>query len=354
MVGVVFVGDLRYCPYLKKYEKLIEECGLQYEVLFWNRSDIVYDSEKYISYNRHSELKKNKLLKVKDFYHFRKWLLEKLREKKYNKLIILSTLSGMLIAEKLICSYPHKYILDIRDYSYERILPFFVEEKRIIERSAFTTISSRGFCAFLPPDYPYVLSHNISECTEVPELRFKKKNEKVLNVVWLGTIRYIGQQAELMKKLSHDGRFRILYYGDGPELDMFKDFADRNCLKNVFFYGAYNNEDKAKLLEEADIINNCYAVNMETKYAVSNKFYDGIFYHIPQLVEPKTFKAKMASKYGIGVALDPLEDSFSEKLYRYYSQIDEDKFNNFCDNLKKKFLKEELHNTKMIKNFLNG
>lgn len=351
MIGIIFVGDLKYCPYLKKYEDILKKDSMEYEVLFWNRSNTRYDCKRYIPYNRYSVLKKSKIRKLKDFMFFRRWLIRMLDKRRYEKLIILSTLSGMLIAEKLIREYSGKYLFDIRDYSYERILPFFLEEKRVIEAAALTVISSKGFCSFLPKNKDYVLLHNVSGYDEEVNRKFRSANGKMINVVWLGVVRYFQQQSELIRKLSQDGRFRLLFYGDGTELLKFKSYVRQNSLKNVYFYGSYDNADKAALLKKADIINNCYTVNMETKYAVSNKFYDGIFYHIPQIVEPGTFKAKLAEKYGVGIALDPKEPLFSERLYEYYCGIEEDRFNDSCNKLKKQFLWEEKQSMTVIRGF---
>lgn len=353
MIGILHIGDLKYCPYLKKYEEILMENGVDYEVLFWNRSNIEYDNEKYISYDKYSRLKKSKLLKIGDFWGFRKWVIRKLEEKKYDKLIILSTLSGMIIVEKLLSVYSEKYIFDIRDYCYEKFLPFYIIEKNIIFHSAFTTISSEGFCEFLPQNYSYVLSHNVAECNKESSRKFKVKETGKINVVWLGMVRYFDQQKELINKLSQDGRFSLLFYGEGIELEEFKKYVQEKKLKNVYFYGAYNNSDKALLLEKADIINNCYAINIETKYAVSNKFYDGIFYHIPQLVEPETFKAELVKKYNIGIALNPKEETFADKLYEYYIGIDEDRFNNSCMELKQVLLEEEEYSRKRMQLFLD-
>lgn len=351
MIGIIFIGDLKYCPYLKIYEEILEKESIGYEVLFWNRSNARYDCDKYISYNRNSALNKSKLSKLRDFMFFRKWLINMLDTKHYEKLIVLSTLSGMLISEKLIHEYRGRYLFDIRDYSYEKILPFFIEEKRVIEASALTVISSKGFYSFLPKSRDYILLHNISEFTE--NKNFKPENREMINVVWLGVVMYFEQQKDLLDSLSKDGRFSLLFYGDGPELEIFKEYVQENNLQNVYFYGSYDNKDKAALLEKADIINNCYVVNIKTKYAISNKFYDGVFYRIPQLVESGTYKAKLVEECGVGIALNPKDTLFSERLYEYYSSIEEEKFNDVCNKLCERFLNENQQSIIKIRSFLN-
>lgn len=353
MVGIIHNGDLKFCPYAKKYEKILDECNIQYEILFWNRSGIEYNNDKYVFYNKDSGLGKNKISKAKDFWCFRRWLIKMVNDRKYDKLIVLSTLTGILVQRQLRQVYAQKYIFDIRDYSYERNYLFYLLEKRVIEHAAFTTISSKGFLSFLPANETYVLTHNISECDYNCETNFQIKRSGRINIVWLGMVRYYEQQSLIIKKLSEDGRFSLIFYGTGIQLEKFKNYVKENRLKNVYFYGEYNNEEKSLLLKNADMINNCYSVDIETKYALSNKVYDGIFYHIPQLVEPATFKSELIEKHYLGIALDPQRESFADQLYEYYTTLDEEKFNRSCEEEKRMVLAEEEICIERIQKFVN-
>lgn len=358
MVGIIFIGDLKYCPYLSKYTQVLDEENQKYEVLFWNREGklTAYPSN-YISLNMSSKLNRHALFKVFDFLKFRKWLKKQVTLRNYDKLIVLTTLSGILIAKTLIDKYSGKFIFDIRDYSYENNKLFFIIEEKLIQNSFFTCISSEGFKKFLPKGYPYIIVHNFNK----KELEFKKsfnKKEKgaTLNIVWNGTVRYFKHQIKIIDKLKNDDRFNLVYHGSGPELDMFVNYCKKNNISNVKFTGEYKNTDKNKLLSDADILNNSYktAKIMEVKYAISNKFYDGLIYRIPQLVEINTYKHQKVEEKGVGIGLDVESKDFADKLYEYYFNIDEKTFNESCEKEIEVILREDKMFLEKVKEFIHN
>lgn len=335
MIGIIFIGDLKYCPYLSRYTEMLEKSNKRYEVLYWNReASIIKYPKNYISYEKNSKLNKNIYMKLIDFIGYKLWLNRRLKAKHYDKLIVLSTLSGIISFEFLFNRYKNKYIFDIRDYSYEHNRIFYFIEKKIIEKSYFTCISSEGFKRFLPQNDAYICVHNFNAKNIHSTANFSKKNKgEKLNLVWMGAVRYFNHQKKIIDKLKNDPRFSLIYHGSGADLDEYIKYCNANYVKNVFFTGAYNNEQKSNLIAKADIINNSYMTPkiMEVKYAISNKYYDGIFYKIPQLVECDTYKAIKIQANGLGIAVDPDDDDFADKLYDYYFSIDEKTFNESCD-----------------------
>lgn len=342
MIALVFCGDIKYCPYISRYIERLENAGIEYKVYFWNRSNFSLNlSDKYVYYNQVSDLKKSKVQKLLDFVKFRKWLIRQLESNQHDKIIALSTLSGVLLG-KYLYKKKGRYIFDIRDYSYEHIAPFYSIEKKVIENSAFTAISSTGFRDFLP-EYEYVIAHNFNRNDIIPDAKFVKTKGQI-NFVWNGLIRYFDFQTKYLDALKNDSRFNIIYHGDGPELDRYKEYCTSNGFTNVQFTGAYINSEKGKLLSEANILNNCYGyllgAGSKLKYAVSNRFYDGIIYHIPQLVETEGFKSEWVDKAGLGVSYSP-DANFANKLYDYYQSIDAEVFDKICEKELNKIVEED-------------
>lgn len=353
MIGIIFIGDLIYCPYMEKYEKILTEKKAEYEILYWERAGIKEKRDpRYIAFEKSSQLNKSKILKLKDFLEFRRWLKNEILKRNYDKLILLSSLSGILIFDLLRKKYKGRYLFDIRDYSYEKIKIYYYMEKRIIQNSMLTTVSSKGFMEFLPPSEKYIFTHNMSleDCRQ--KKKFIKTSHEKLNFVWMGAVRYFDHQSKIIEKLDKDGRFNIIFHGSGSELELFENFAKEKGLRNVIFTGRYQHADKEKLLEEADILNNSYTIKFGTKFAISNKFYDGIIYHIPQLVECDCYKAKLLKNYPVGVVLDVCDEGFAEKLYQYYRNIEEDEFNKACDALSEQIVVEEKQCIKAIQDFI--
>ena len=168
-------------------------------------------------------------------------------------------------------------------------------------------------------------------------------------------MRYFEFQRYYLDALKNDSRFNIVFHGDGPELKLYKEYCAENGFVNVTFTGSYNNEDKAALLKEAHILNNCYGYTQNAgnklKYAVSNRFYDGMIYHIPQLVEPEGFKPEWANASGIGVSFPP-DKNFANKLYDYYINIESESFDKACNRELDRVIEDDDRYIEMIDKFI--
>lgn len=342
MVALIFCGDLKYCPYIKRYIEILDMNKNSYKIYFWNRSGDYIDLDStYEYYNQSSKLNKAKIGKLIDFVEYRRWLIKKLNKDRPDKFIILSTLTGIILSD-YIMKNRNQYIFDIRDYSYEYLGVYRDIESRIIENSFLTVISSKGFKSFLPKKN-YIIAHNFNRNDIKGVYKFKKTDERI-TFVWNGLIRYFDYQKQYLDVLKNDERFLIKYHGDGPELDMYKQYAKMQKMKNIFFTGIYKNDEKEEMLKGADILNNCYGYRKNAgnklKFAVSNRFYDGIIYHIPQLVEGEGFKTQWAKKSGIGISIQPNCD-FADNLYNYYMHLDETKFDDNCDKILHMVLEED-------------
>lgn len=342
MIGLFFCGDLKYCPYINRYIERLEIQSKKYNIYFWNRSgEKLSLSENYIYYNKSSELNKSKMEKIFDFINYQKWCVSRINSDNLSKVIILSTLDGVLLGN-ILRKKRIPYVFDIRDYSFEHIPFFKFIEKSVIKHSVFTAISSKGFYNFLPK-YDYTIAHNFNRHEKRKQHIFKKRG-KPIKIVWNGVMRFFHFQKKYIDALKNDSRFLMIYHGDGPEFELYKSYCKKEKIKNVIFTGVYDNKDKEKLLSEADILNNCYGYlkneGSKLKYAISNKFYDGIIYHIPQLVEPKGYKTDLVvtEKLGINYKADK---NFANQLYHYYNKINEKEFDKRCDKILETIILED-------------
>ncbi len=351
-VAIVFIGDLMYCPYLKYYTEILDTNKIKYDVYYWNRSGEKQFLEKnYYAYEKKSMLKKNMLFKAVDFIGYRNWLKRKIKRGNYKKTILLSTLSAMILFPYVL-KIKGKYIFDIRDYSYELFKLYYLVEKRIINNAGINIVSSSGFKAFLPKA-EYMIAHNFSVTLEEKNLRHEllKPNKKI-TLVWMGALRYFEHQTKIIEALADDDRFELIYHGEGPSSVEFREYNRLHPHSNVRFTGRYDNDQKRTLLSKASILNNSYSEHYETKYALSNKFYDGAFYHIPQLVECGSYKQDLVDKYNIGIALDVNDPEFANKLYEYYFTINKVEFDNNCNELIELVNKEQTETRSRIIEFL--
>ncbi len=330
MISLVFFGDLKYCPYLYRYTERLDKNKMKYEVLFWNRGGFKLTlPENYYWYDSVSSESLSRTRKIFDFIGFRKWVMKKLKDSNPEGIILLSTLSGMFLADEL-RKYKNRYIFDIRDHSYEHIGFYRLIEKRLINDSYFTAISSKGFRAFLP-EHDYIIAHNLNR-HEVKKNVHLKKEGLPIRLVWNGTIRFFDFQKKYIDSLKNDSRFLMVYHGTGTEIEQYKKYCNDNKITNVIFTGVYDNSEKSQLIKGAGILNNCYGGKGgdSLRWAVSNRYYDGLIYHIPQLVEPEGYKSQITQEAGVGVAL-AADQLFADKLYSYYMNIDEYGFDTACE-----------------------
>lgn len=340
MITLIFCGDLRYCPYISRYIERLDMHAVSYQVLFWNRAGLnLHLPNNYFYYNKPSSEKNDKFKKFVDFIGFRHWLIKHLKKNESDGYIFLSTLTGIMLhlcMDKLI----KPYIFDIRDYSYENIKLFCLIEKELINNSFFTAISSKGFKAFLP-NYNYIIAHNFNRKEFIGGTSFRKQTEP-LKLVWNGTVRFFEFQKHYIDALKNDKRFLLVYHGTGTDIEKYKKYCKENNVNNVVFTGAYENSQKPELLKDAAILNNCYGGSHgdELKHAVSNRFYDGLLYKIPQLVEKNCYKADLIKKWHVGISLES-DSHFADNLYDYYQSINSDEFNQCCDNALKEISIED-------------
>ena len=65
MITLIFHGDIKYCPYAKRYIERLKKRHIEYCVLFWNRSGDVLDlGKEYICFEKKSDIAKNVFFKV--------------------------------------------------------------------------------------------------------------------------------------------------------------------------------------------------------------------------------------------------------------------------------------------------
>lgn len=353
MISIIFCGDIRYCPYLSRYTDRLKAAEAEYEVLFWNRAALKLDvDENYKYYDSPSAEDLGKAKKLIDFWGFRKWIKKQLSTSKPDGIIFLSTLSGVLLWD-VAKRYRKKYIFDIRDYSYENIGIFKKAETRIITDSFFTAISSKGFRAFLP-EYDYVIAHNFNRNDMTEPFAFARREEPY-QIVWNGTVRFFDYQKKYLDVFKNDPRFIMVYHGAGTDLNKYKEYCRVNGITNVWFTGAYDNRDKTKLVQDAAFLNNCYGGRDgdELRYAISNRFYDGLVYHIPQIVEDGGYKAGETKRLKVGLGVEPTED-LPDRLYKYYKALDAQVFDNACEVALKEIITEDDNYIQRIDEFVSS
>ena len=132
-VAIITFSNIRVTPYLKYYLNILKDKNCEIDVIVWNRKHEkeCLDGVKLITYDRELDDKQNKVVKFIYMGSYANFVKKTLSMNKYDYVISLTTVLGIFLADYLIRNYNKKYIIDIRDYSYEHI-PFYYKRLRIV------------------------------------------------------------------------------------------------------------------------------------------------------------------------------------------------------------------------------
>ncbi len=329
---------LRYMPYMSFYINGLKDEGHSLHILSWNRDGLEDERAPnkvvHHSFQRILEDEIPKIKKIAAFISYRKYLIGLLKEEKFDFLISLHTLPGVLIFKRLENQYKNRFILDYRDITYENIKLYEKIIKKLSNAAALTFVSSDMFRKYLPDTPKTLTSHNINPeaLQHKAGIRHKRSENGKIRICFWGFIRHEQINLRIIKSLGFDERFELHYYGRQQETARrLKVFCSENSVKNVFFHGQYSREDILKIAENTDIIHNMYDGGSTEEFALGNKYYEGLLFNLPQICSEGSYMGSLVEKYGVGAALNPYEEGFANKLWEYYNNIDREVFTKACE-----------------------
>lgn len=360
---ILIIGftKIKYMPYINFYLDNLDKSKNDIDILYWNRDLKSEDLSSYKNYNlyefkHHQEDDVSKVLKVKSFFSYKNFAKKVIKNKKYDLLIVLHTLPAVLIYNILKKEYKNKYILDYRDSTYEKNKFFKKIIGNIVKNSKYTFVSSDGFRKYLPKEYTHktFTSHNLlidSLSHRDDKQIYNIESEKIRISFW-GFIRHVEINKQIIEKISNDLRFELHYYGrEQKEALSLKEFAKKLKSTNVFFHGEYTPEQRYEFIKSTDIIHNIY-FDQNMMLAMSNKYYDGIIFKIPQLCLKGSFMAEKVESSKIGLVVDINDKDFTNKIFSFYKNIEYMKFYEHCDNELYKIMEEYNNGIKKIKKLI--
>ncbi|HHV12440.1 MAG TPA: glycosyltransferase family 4 protein [Clostridiales bacterium] len=352
MVGIIFLGEILLSPFAKKYMDVLDENNIEYEIIQWDRSGKLKDSKENVhTFCCFRERYTNPAKKIISLLQFRRFALELIEVKKYDKLVVLTTMTGVLLYRLLTKKYKDKYIFDYRDASYERNKLFKNMVKKIARNANFVCISSKGFLEILDNDADYSITHNfkLSDLPLKNTSYTKKVNEKI-NISYIGVLREIDYLKKLIQVFGNNQKFNFYIHGTGDNEAEFQDYCSK--YSNVFYTGRYNEEEKIKYINNADILCYNYPCSFINNNALANKFYDGIIFKRPMYGNRDTFSGRLIEENNLGICLADNEDDIAEKIYAYYIGFDEHIFCENADRVLSGVIREENLYIDRIKKFL--
>lgn len=324
-VGIIAANNIRFSPYVFYYTNILDELDIDYEVMLPNRNEDITDV--FIEKSKIFSWDKNKK-SIENYYIYAK-KVKRYSKNRFDFMVVLTTNMAVFLSEWLRKNYAKKYIVDIRDYTYEKNKLFFIMEKRVLSNSALNIISSFKFKTFLPQN-DYLVCHN----NTWP--KYKKNDEVVINkslkikIGYVGAIAYYNQCVRLMKLVNEDDRFELNFYGKGPAENELKKYNEILKCDRIRFNGLYCAEEKEKIIKSVDIMFNAYGNNNPLlDYALSNKLYDALYFCKPILNSPGTYMSEMSGILSFNIDLDSAENL--NDLYSWYMNLNSNILKEFSD-----------------------
>ena len=362
MIGIICFWDRAATPYLSKYERILQELNLNYEVLFWDREN--YTPKPSVQINgREITLKLNCYRGIKKIYSFLQWskkIKQILKSKKYSGLIVLSTMPGFLLYSYIKRQYSGKFVFDIRDYTMEANSLFKRRVMSLIRASSLAPISSKGFMKWLDSAPQIMVNHNITieQANDFAPPTFKKGT---IRFSFVGNVRLDLQTEELMKKMGHDTRFEQHYFGRVIPSCKIEEMAKNNNVKNLYLHGSFNASDKPHIYQQTDLINTVYAnaerddlIPLGDSTPLPNRLYDAIVFYRPLVTSRGTYLAELSDQYHLGVNINSFDSDVLEQIKKYVDTFDPLDFKLGCDQLREIVFSEELAFQEKIKEILKN
>lgn len=343
-ICVILPCNIYTAPYYKRYENLILESCSKFDLILWNRANIIEETKaNVIPFNAKDKVNNRNITKVFNFVRFANFVKRKLKQKRYDKVIILGSYAGIMaqLSSFLEKYYKNKYWLDIRDFTYENIPLYYRAMGKAIRNSYSTAISSPGYKKFLP-QYNYVIAHNLDKINIKKSLEVRRNyvSSFPIRISFIGLIRYLDENKKLLNILGNDKRFILQYYGMNVEL--IQNYCIENNIVNVDFHGRFDPSDTALFYKKTDIINNLYGNNkLAVTTALSNKLYFSSGLQIPILVCPNTYMESVTVNGGFGFSFDYTDPKIGDKLFEWYTNLQKNDNNASYNEFFEEVLKED-------------
>lgn len=291
-------------PRLRKLGNLFENHEIKF--LLWNRGHI--NSEEKDSFIFNSTIGYGNKLKIlkeipKLLFYMRRIL------KEYNPDIIVARyfLIGFIVS--LISPKKIKIYYDVCDmpmynnYILTRFLR--ITEKLILIRSDKVILGSRYFQDFYPKysSKLIILENKVEKEVLNSNLNVRNNSQKLI-ISFIGKVRYI----EILKNIAiacENLPVVLNFYGDGSDIEEFKEFVEKNKMEYINFFGRYNYVQITSYYEDADVILSSYpSRDRNVKYAIPNKFFEAIHFNKPIIVSRGTKLAALVEENNLGFSIN--------------------------------------------------
>jgi hypothetical protein len=314
-------------PYLRHYEEVFEQHSISYDLIYWDRLSLDEpELPHYRCLHLHAPGGGNPLAALWGYLRFRRFATRAVtrtrRAHPGTVVVCLNTQTAVLLGRYL----RHvPYLVDIRDYTHERLPPYRRAAWRAIRGARLVTVSSEGFRAWLPPDVPYVLSPNVGAAElrraaapwPAPPWRF----------ACIGALRNARANAGFLDAFfapSADvrpgGDAEVHFIGGGVpgSEEELRAHCRRRNYRRVRFAGRYRPDQQARFYEECHFVLGIYGRETPFERTLTpNRLYQAAIHERPIVVSDRTHLASLVAEHGLGIVFRNDADALWRDLSAY-------------------------------------
>lgn len=327
---LIFPALPKYLPYVCIYEDILNRNNIEFDILCWNRKgdEIEYKKNVY-TFDKTINDRDFYLIKFFLYLRFFLYVFSHLKQQQYNRIIVSTISLSLCMLPLLVSFYKNKYIFDIRDNtSVMNIKVVRMLFNMIVKNSMFTSISSAGFCTFLPKNANYVITHNV-----VPAIMNQKYKvtDSISYPIKIGTIGLLRVEPNivLMKELGNKIDYDVRFYGRSDANSILEEYSKKNRLYNVSFYGWYPKSEEPNIVAGLDFLSIYLCHDINSDILMTNRIYLGALFRKPMIVNANTFQGIMVKKYKMGVLIDD-EKQIETKIASYVEKFNSIEFDKGC------------------------
>lgn len=347
-VALIVPNNIWVSPYLSIYTRLLDEMGVEYDTISWNREG---RKESGIQF-QYREESRNPIAVLWAYQKYASFLKETIIRNNYEKLVVFTPQVGIFLSSFLEKWYKGRYIFDYRDLSLEQKPIFTRKFRKVLSNSFANVISSPGFKRYLPQGFEYLVSHNfnVNLVKEALAEDAKNYNGDSISILTIGALR-TDMNREVMDAVGNVSGIEMSFVGKGIAAEYLENYAKDKGYKNVMFTGFYKKEEEPVIYRQHAFVNIVYPLIPSHISALSNRFYNSLIYKRPMIVTRETVQGDYAEQFGIGLVIDDCEN-LDVKLNEYIKNIDFNRYSNQCNILLEKFLKDNDKFEEMVISFV--
>ena len=342
---IISGANLDVTPYAFLYISHLKRYHAQIEVAVWDRKGGEQSPDASVRLHVFTSVIDNsipKARKIAPFLQYRRFLKRILMDGKYDLVVALDTQFAVLVSDLLFRYYPGRFVYDMRDLSLEGFAFYRKRMNRLVKESAVTFVSSDGYRQFFLDNSRIFTLHNYQE----NDLHYSNREGKLekhhpIRITFWGYVRELELNKRIVSILGNDGRFRLAFHGASPYAEELRSFAEENGYTGVSFSGYYTQNERFAFSEQTDLIHNLYPNgNGFSNPIMTNKYYDGLIFKIPQVCMYGGFMGARVEKEEVGI-MCRVDETLPDVLYDYYMSLDLNKFGERCGQVLSEILEEQ-------------